>query len=470
MVEGFEMREKVKVAFVVPSNPNAPNTSSSFGVGCIASYLNSEVPSIEIIVVDEAAGHDITAMLSEFQPDIVGVSASTSTVMGAYKIGDRLRKNNPCILTVIGGVHATNMPEEALTHFDCVVVGEGEIVFARIVQNFLDGKQVKGIIQGEEVTDINTLPMIDYDLFDMEAYKNCYLGFPGLDKKPIITITTSRGCPCHCPFCYNYLRSGKVRYLDAERVSEEVLYLHNKYNVNQFFFADDEFLINTRRLKEIKELFDKKGISGWIKFVCQTRSTTATMSVLEMVKAMGCVCLSVGFESGCERTLNYLKHGMITVADNERAILNCNELGLPVGGNFIYGVFDQTFEEMKESYDWTIRQDLSWIGTAALVPFPATDVWKKGKELGLLPENFDYSRLIITSFAKKTYTLNQTVSLDVFAKFLINTARMTRLYAKRNYVKSRWKFLAFALRRPVFYWACLFHPKQMFNIIFRGKN
>jgi radical SAM superfamily enzyme YgiQ (UPF0313 family) len=467
---GFETREKVKVAFVVPSNSNAPNTSPSFGVGCIASYLKSEVPSTEIIVVDEAAGHDVAGVLCKFQPDLVGVSASTSTVMGAYEIGDRLRNNNPNILTVIGGVHATNMPEEALAHFDCVVVGEGELVFARIVKDFLDGKRTKGIVQGEEVKDINTLPMIDYDLFDMEAYKNCYLYYPGLDEKLVITITTSRGCPYHCPFCYNYLRSGKVRYLDAERISQEVLYLHNKYGVNQFFFADDEFLINTRRLKEVKELFIEKGISSWIKFVCQTRARTATMPILEMVKAMGCVCVSVGFESGCERTLQYLKSGTTTVADNERAILNCNQLGLAVCGNFIYGVFDQTFEEMKESYRWTISQNLSGVGTSALVPLPATDVWKKAEELGLLPNPFDYSRLIITASAKKTYPLSQAVSLNVFAKFLIHTARMTRLYAKRYYLKSRWRFLAFALRRPVFYWACLFHPKQMFTIIFKEKN
>lgn len=460
----------VKAALVVPTrNPLISEKSgcAPLSLGYIASYLKREIPSCEVTVIDGEAGHDVDETLFNFQPNIVGVTASTAQALDAYSLGDMLRSNRPDILTVIGGVHASALPSEALQHFDCVVVGEGEIAFTKIVRNFINGKRDSGIVQGKQVEDLNTLPPIDYDLLDVEEYLSHGANLPLLPD-PCMTVITSRGCPSRCPFCHNSGRSARVRYLSAERVAEELLELHNRYGVNRFYFADDEFLVNTSRLKDLQKVFDEKSISNWISWGCQSRSKTLTIPTLELAKSLKCVLVSIGLESGCERTLLYLKNGTTTVADNERALENCAQVGIVAGGNFIYGVFDQTLEEMRESFRWLTKQKhISFASTGVLIPYPGTEVWRKSLELKLLPENVDYSRLVLTSDVKGTYVLDQVVPLNAFAKFMTNTARMSRIYAKMNYLKSWRKFTVAMYRRSVFYWAWLFHPWQMFNITFR---
>jgi len=361
------------------------------------------------------------------------------------------------------------LPSEALQHFDCVVVGEGELVFTRIVKNFINGKRSSGIIQGEEIEDLNTLPVIDYDSLNIEEYVKRGVDLPLLSN-PCMDIVTSRGCPYHCVFCYNSGRATKTRYFNAERITQEILYLHAKFGVDTFYFGDDEFLINIQRLKELNILFHTHNITDWIKWGCQARSQTCTIETLELAKDAGCMLISIGLESGCERTLNYLKRGTTTLADNEKALENCSKVGILAGGNFIYGVFDQTLEEMRESFIWVTKQKhISFASSGVLVPFPGTEVWMKSQELKLLPENVDYSRLVLTYFVKDTFVVNQVVPLNDFANFMVNTARMARIYANRNYLKSLWKFTAAMYKRPVFYWAWLFHPLQMLKIVFRIK-
>jgi len=459
----------MKVALVVPTKKLRPKeaTCIPFGIAYIAGSLKKEIPSCDVIIIDATIGHDVDKTLLAFQPDIIGVTASTSQILGAYQLGDTLLRNSPNVLTVIGGVHASALPYEALQHFDCVVVGEGELTFVQIVKDLINGKRCSGIIQGEQVEDLNSLPLIDYDSLDVLEYIKRGVDLPLLSN-PCMDMVTSRGCLYRCVFCHNSQSTTKTRYVNAERIAQEILMLHNKFGIATFYFGDDEFLVNTKRLKEINILFHKYRITDWIKWGCQARSQTCTIETLELAKAAGCKLISIGLESGCERILKYLKCGTTTLADHEKALENCDKVGIIAGGNFIYGVFDQTLEEMQESFNWIKKQKhISFASSGVLIPYPATEVWRKSQELKLLPENVDYSRLILTYFVEDTYNMNQIVPLNVFAKFMINTARMSRIYAKRNHLKSLRKFMADMCKRPVFYWAWMFHPYQMINITFR---
>jgi len=459
----------MKVALVVPTKKLRAKeaTCVPFGIAYIAGCLKKEIPSCEVVIIDATIGHNVNRRLFAFQPDIVGVTASTSQILGAYSLGDMLSDNRPDILTVIGGVHASALPSEALQHFDCVVVGEGELVFVEIVKAFINGKRCRGIMQGEQVEDLNTLPLIDYDSLDVKEYIKRGVDLPLLSN-PCMDLVTSRGCPYRCVFCHNSQSTTKTRYVNAERIAHEILMLHNKFGITTFYFGDDEFLVNTRRLKELNILFYKYRITDWIKWGCQARSQTCTIETLTLAKDAGCKLISIGLESGCERILQYLKCGTTTLADHERALENCYKVGIIAGGNFIYGVFDQTLEEMKESFNWIKKQKhIFFASSGVLIPYPATEVWRRSQELKLLPENVDYSRLILTYFVKDTYNMNQIVPLNVFAKFMIHTARMSRIYGKRNHLKSLRKFISVMYKKPVFYWAWIFHPHQMIKITFR---
>lgn len=461
----------MKVALVVPSKKPRPTDGSCipFGIAYIQSYLKKMFPSCEVVLIDATVGDDVKGMLSSFQPNIVGVTAMTSQIPDAYRLGDMLRLSRPDILTVVGGVHASALPNEALEHFDCVVVGEGEVVFTNIVNNFIKGKRTYGIIQGKTIEDLNDLPMIDYGSLNIKEYIKRGIDLPLLSN-PCMNMVTSRGCPYNCVFCYNSGKPSKTRYFNAERITQEILYLHDNFNITTFYFGDDEFLINVKRLRTLNKLFHKHKIIEWIKWGCQARSQTCTIETLKLAKDAGCILVSIGLESGCERVLNYLKNGTTTLADNEQALKNCYTVGLLAGGNFIYGTFDQTLKEMQTSFNWLTKQKhISFASAGVLIPFPLTEVWNKSNEHNLLPKKLDYSKFSLTYFVKETYIINQIVPLNVFAKFMINTARMTRMYAKRNCYNNSLSFVFAMIKRPVFYWAWIFHPLQMLKLTFR-KN
>jgi len=101
-------QSKLKVALVVPTKKGrfTYGTCVPFGIAYIASYLKKEVPSCEVIIIDATIGHNVDETLFTFQPDIVGVTATTPQILDAYNLGDMLRLNRPDILTVVGGVHA----------------------------------------------------------------------------------------------------------------------------------------------------------------------------------------------------------------------------------------------------------------------------------------------------------------------------------------------------------------------------
>jgi anaerobic magnesium-protoporphyrin IX monomethyl ester cyclase len=419
----------MKVALIVPeSGARQPglklnDTCAPLNLGHLASYLRLKKPYVTVKIIDGVAGMNVTQELFKFQPDIVGVTATTPQVPNAYSVGDMLKKNRPDIYTVIGGVHASALPSEAAGHFDCVVVGEGEQALVNIADSFEQGKRLHGIIIGEPVACLDDLPMPAYDLIRLDEYLKHGPTFPGL-KFPVLSMITSRGCPFACPFCYNSNRSYPPRWFSAGRVVDELEYLLNHYRISSFFFSDDEFLVNKKRLAEIGRLLDERSIR--IVWGCQARVNSISMDVLLVAKRMGCVVISPGFESMVPRILKYLKCGTTTVEANERALWLAEKAGVLMGGNFVFGTPTETLEEMKVTFSWCMKQgSMKWINLNSLVPFPGTAVYKSCRRNGLLPERLDYERFVITNHVKQTYVVDSAVDMRVYNRFLVHAQRIT---------------------------------------------
>ena len=419
----MDCESNLKVALVVPKiNLSLCNSAPPLGLGYIASYLRKTLPSVEIRIFDGATGEDAEKAIREFQPQIVGVTATTPQAPAAYRLADTVRQNWPNILMVMGGVHATVLPQEALEHFDIVVVGEGEKTFSQIVQRFLQDKlPQKGVVEGEPIDNLDDIPSPSFDLLNVRWYLQRGLVLPGT-RTPMFGLVTSRGCPYHCAFCYNSYRKTKVRYFSARRIVEEILFLRKEYGISSVFFNDDEFLINNQRIKTLAELFEETGISKWLKWGCQARATTITAPLLKTIKSMGCVALSVGFESGTERLLHYLKSGSATLASNERALDIADSFGILMGGSFIFGTPTETLEEMKYTFEWVVNHPkLKFYYTLILAPFPGTKVWNLCMERGALPEKVNYEMLtpdINSSLVEENMYPVPSVPLKTFVRFM----------------------------------------------------
>jgi anaerobic magnesium-protoporphyrin IX monomethyl ester cyclase len=460
----------LKVALVVPKCDLILSTHSPpINLCYIASYLRKTLPDVEIKLFDGSVGDDPESCIADFQPNIVGVSATTPQAPSAYRLGDKVKQRWSNILTVIGGVHASIMPQEAQEHFDLVVVGEGEKTFSQIVQNFNGQKPKKEIIQGQVIENLDEIPPPTFDLIKIQEYLQHGINLPSL-KPPVMGMVTSRGCPFRCAFCWNCFRKTKIRYFSAERIVEDILFLRKEYGVERICFLDDEFLINKERINQLSVLFEKHGISSWLKWACNARATTVTVPLLKMVKDMGCVMVLFGLESGNERMLNYLKAGSVKLADNDNALKIAKEAGISAGGSFIFGTPTETLEEMEESFNWIVNHpSLKLIGISILAPYPGTDVFNLSIEKGLMTKDIDYEKLIQDASPEINTLLVTTVPHKKFIKFMKKVNNATWFMNKVRLAPSSKNFLRMFLY-PTSWGVFVNNPRLVINEIRNLSN
>jgi radical SAM superfamily enzyme YgiQ (UPF0313 family) len=190
-----------RVALVNPGKKECYAMQEPLNLGFIASYLESLGHTVTII--DELAGQNVIPTLKTFEPDIVGLTAVTPLAPDAYRIADACKKQG--YLTVMGGVHASVLPQEAFEHVDIVVKGEGEYAFETII----DEKLTDGNILSQYVENIDSMPLPARHLMNMEYYvrtkdripHSVYYFIPPNTR--MAGMVTSRGCPYSCIYCHN---------------------------------------------------------------------------------------------------------------------------------------------------------------------------------------------------------------------------------------------------------------------------
>ena len=234
-------------------------------------------------------GHDVTVYNENIKDidysrlkdsDVLGISMITSTAPRGYEIAEKFRQLNPRGRVIIGGSHATFLPEEAAQYADHVVTGEGESVICDLVRNGGDK-----IISGSPVENLDDLPFPDFSIVD------------GVDiskkRMPITPVSTSRGCPFNCTFCSVTAMFGrKYRHRSTESVIEEISQIKHR----RIFFYDDNFDANKARTMDLLEkMIENKITTKWI---AQVRADVAKDEELVALMARAnCSQLCIGFES-----------------------------------------------------------------------------------------------------------------------------------------------------------------------------
>jgi len=209
--------------------------------------------------------------------DVVGISIMTSTAPRGYEISRKVREVNPKARILIGGSHATFLPEEAAEYADNVVTGEAESVIVDLVEH---GSSEK-IIAGKPVENLDELPFPNFSLIY------------GLEKQKITPVSTSRGCPFDCTFCSVTAMFGrKYRYRSTDNVIKELSRMKHR----KIFFYDDNFDANKSRTSELlRKMIQHKITPPWI---AQTRaSVTKDEEFVKLMSQSNCWQLCIGFES-----------------------------------------------------------------------------------------------------------------------------------------------------------------------------
>lgn len=333
----------------------------------LASLAAVTPPQIDVAIVDLLRER----LFLDEAVDLVGISASTPRVNAAYKLADIYRSKG--VKVVMGGHHATAMPEEALEHADAVVLGEGETSWRRICDQLLTNPELIGGIYADEAPDTSDLPQPRIDLMKIERYGAFYY--------PIIA---SRGCPEQCSFCFAKRMTSGYRTYPIAHVIEQVR--RRPAWVRAMYFVDDNLPGDTDYARELfRELKKYK-----VPFGMQARHEFSRSDAdLRLAAEAGCILISSGYESVNQKTLN--RTGKKALADDyQEVIQHIFDRGIIPSGNWMFG-FDwdgpEIFEETLAFFD---KVKLLHCSFTTEIPFPGTPAFRKYKAEGrLLTENYD---------------------------------------------------------------------------------
>lgn len=299
---------------------------------------------------------------SEFEDyDMVFFSPSTSQVTGAYLLADEFRKKGSLI--VMGGVHVSMMPEEALEHSDVVFVGEAEETFAGFLDDLKNGSCSR-VYRAMRFPDLALTPVPRYEL----ARKYSYSSIP---------VQTSRGCPHQCTFCVSSKLYGmKYRRKSFVQVKQELEKIKGIWNNPFVFFTDDNMFIDVEYSYRLLEYLGEMGIR-WYAF--SDAAIADRDDMLQKMADANCAQLLIGFESLSTENLadiNRSRWKMKKRSEYERIIDKIQSYGIGVVGSFVIGLDGDMPDVFTDLYDFIENTRLYATNITTVTPFPGTEFYR----------------------------------------------------------------------------------------------
>jgi len=424
-----------KLLLINPVNPSriglTVNPSSRFpplGLGIVAA-LTPDDWSVKII--DENFER-----YSYEEADLVGLTAFTASVLRAYEIAGLYRKRG--VKTVLGGIHASMLPAEALDYVDTVVVGEAEAVWLKIISDFARGKLQRLYRAG--FSELNNTPKPRHNLFH-----------PGY---LFASIQTARGCPMDCEFCTVTAFNGhRYRQRPIEDVLDELEVLPKK----MVFFVDDNIIgygkpAADRALRLFKGILARGIKKEWF---CQASMNFAdNEDVLAYAAKSGCRMVFLGVEAENTEALNETNKKLnlrVGTDQYEEVFRRINRHGIAVLGAFIYGMDSDTPSALRQRTNYILRSGVDVMQTTYLTPLPGTRLFTMLQDQGrLLHTDFpsDWPRYDMTQVIHHPRLLKPhdlKAAMAESNRRLYNRRTLYRKfvktwYATRNFTTAMWAY------------------------------
>ncbi len=364
----------MKVVLINPPSPFLINQKSFIPLGllALAGYIRQETEhEVQVLDLSNEEGR-LAAALKEFEGDVLGVSATTPQYPHACAILSALRQVAPKATAVIGGVHASCVPDRCVADgWDYVVVGEGERAIVRLLDTLRQGTAIARIIPAQVVEDPDTLPFPAYEAVDLAQY-----GYD-IDGHKALTAITSRGCPFECSFCSKDVWPRKVRFHSPEYVERMVRHIRQDLQYQYLQLLDDTLVLKKDRLLEICRLLDPLDV----RFRCYGHVRGCTSEVLHALKRAGCVEIGIGIESGSQRILDAVGKPA-TIEENLAMVERCREAGIASNVFIMIGLPGESRETVAETHAWMERARPDKFGYNIFMPYLGTPIYNH-------PERYD---------------------------------------------------------------------------------
>jgi len=330
-------------------------------------------PGIDVIVTEE----ETEEIVYKDDVDLAGISFVTPTAPRAFEIAEKYRKRGTKV--VLGGMHASALPDEAIDHADSVVIGEAENVWQQVIQYFRSNR-LKRFYRSDTLANLCELPIPRRDLQKKMMTFSPY------------SIQTTRGCPFFCDFCIVTAFFGNsFRFRPIPEVIEEIE-MSGKKN---WIFVDDNIIGHKEYARKLfQELAHLK-----IRWVGQSSLLLGRDDTLmKMAAESGCVGLFIGFESLSSQNLRSIHKDFNKVEHFEDSIKKLHDHGILVQASFIFGLDYDDKHVFEKTVAFLIRNKIAAVSFSILTPFPGSKLHerfeKEGRIISRDWSKYDYETVV----------------------------------------------------------------------------
>jgi radical SAM superfamily enzyme YgiQ (UPF0313 family) len=345
-------------------------------------YVAAGLGGHNVQIMDMILERGYEKRVAEFKPDIVGTSSYIAGVNEAIKVCRLAKRWNRNVKTVVGGVHASSVPEDYFDPaVDCIVLGDGTTVMPEVVKAIESGAPldaVAGLVipgpggwhrtrERAYMPKPDMLPFPRRDLVAHLQHRYYYLF-----HQPVATMKTTWGCWYRCNFCFTWGITDGTPY---SRSPESIVAELATIEAEDVYIVDDIFLINRKRLKRIAELLRERGIRK--KYLVYGRSDfiAENEDVIAEWAALGLRAVFIGLEAATDPELDSMDK-QATVNHNREAIAVLKRHGVDTYGSLITQP-DYTDEDWRRLRRFIRDNGLYYLNISPLTPMPGTSIWKQ---------------------------------------------------------------------------------------------
>jgi len=319
--------------------------------------------------------------------DAVAISTFSAQIHEAYELADRYRAAGTKV--ILGGLHVTALPQEAAAHADAVVIGEGEPLWPRVIDDLRNGTLDHAYDARGMAFDLARAPMPRYELLDVEKYNR-------------LTVQTQRGCPFDCEFCAASIRlAPRFKTKPVERVIEEIRRIKTLWPQPFIELADDNTFANKAHGRRLLRALAGEHLR-W--FTETDLSIAGDPELLSLMRDSGCAQVLIGLEAPSRAPLERLEQKSNWKArqvDRYReAIETIQSYGITVNGCFILGLDGAGPESFGEVSRFVRDSGLYEVQITVMTPFPGTPLYERLRREGriLRPAAWELCTLFDVNF------------------------------------------------------------------------
>ena len=412
----LQTRKFVELGITLPQFMNRGRVIAQLPSLALLILAGATPPDVEVEYVEV---DDIDAYVANprMDFDLVALSTYTARAFDAYRVADVYREKS--VPVVFGGLHATVRPEEAALHADAVVVGEGELLWPEVVEDFRRGgpPALKRFYREAQPGryDLAHSPMPRFELLTRvpsphqpDTLETGQINRLGAYNR--ITVQTTRGCPLDCEFCAaSKLYGPRYRMKPVKRVLEEIDAVRTLWRRPFIEFADDNTFVNAEWSKHLlRELIGRD-----IRYFTETDVSIAEDDeLLDLLYESGCRQVLIGFESARRDGLIGLDRSNWKSRQFDRylpAIQKIQSRGVTVCGCFIVGLDSDSPAVFDEIREFVQRSQLLEVQITVQTPFPGTRLYDRLEAEGrlLYPGAWDRCTLFDVNFRPRGMSVEQ---------------------------------------------------------------